>query len=90
MGSLGGGIPRQFGLGGPVPSTGPAVVHAGEYVVPVNGALVSGSGGGGDTYVININGSVLGDPAKIAAAVDNAIITRQRRLGRALTTGVTP
>jgi hypothetical protein len=37
-----------YGDGGPVTQTGPALVHDGEYVIPKDGALVSGGGGGSD------------------------------------------
>jgi phage-related protein len=59
-GSSGGGwldwLPK-FAGGGFVPVTTPAMVHAGEYVVPRGGALVS-EGGGGDTNTVNVYANV--------------------------------
>lgn len=40
--------------GGDIPQTGPYLMHEGEYVVPKDGALVGGGGGGNVT--VNING----------------------------------
>jgi hypothetical protein len=51
----------KFDTGGPVEETGPAMVHAGEYVIPVGGApVIQGSGGGRGGTVIHapINVSV--------------------------------
>ena len=43
---------RAFDNGGPVTETGLAMVHSGEYVIPVGGSLVGGGGGGA---VVNID-----------------------------------
>jgi hypothetical protein len=62
------GIPG-YETGGPVPTTGPAIVHGGEYVVPKGGTLVSG--GGGDIYV-NVTGA-FGTMDQVTAAVQKGI-----------------
>jgi phage tail tape-measure protein len=47
----------KFAEGGPVGETGPALVHEGEYVIPVGGApVLRGGGGGGSVHApITIN-----------------------------------
>jgi hypothetical protein len=74
--------------GGPV-SEGPAYLHNNEYVVPSGGALVmrGGGDGGGSTIHITINGSVLGTPSAIAAAIDDALTARLRSTGMRMPVG---
>jgi len=43
----------HFADGGPVPDTGLALVHEGEFVVPPGGARVSGGGGSGGGKIVN-------------------------------------
>lgn len=58
----------QFADGGPVPRTGLALVHGGEHVLTQNEAATSGG------LTININaGTLLGNPAELAAFVLDAI-----------------
>lgn len=76
-------VPR-FADGGPT-SAGLAWVHNDEYVVPSGGALVMHGGGGGTTTSTTIHIYVtqpLGTPAAIAAAVDQALMARQRNTGQ--------
>ena len=65
---------HQYADGGPVEETGPALIHSGEHVVPVGGALVmreSGGGGGGGgrsihapiTVHMDLRGTKMVDPA---------------------------
>jgi hypothetical protein len=65
---------KQFDTGGPVLQDGPIYAHAGEFVVPKGGS-------GGVTNIFNIT-QPLGTPAAIAAAVDEALMARQRNTGQ--------
>jgi hypothetical protein len=61
-----------YEMGGPVPSTSPALLHAGEYVVPKGGALVSG--GGGDVTINLHLYTPLGTPQQIVGVIKPAIV----------------
>lgn len=74
-------VPR-FDGGGPT-EEGLAYLHNREYVVPSGGALVMRGGGGGGTTTIQIYVTQpLGTPTAIAAAVDQALMARQRNTGQ--------
>ncbi len=72
-----GGLPTHA-AGGPT-IEGPAYLHDSEYVVPKDGALVM-SGGGSPIHIYIT--SPLGTPSAIAAAVDQALMARQRNTGQ--------
>ncbi len=89
--SIGGSGLTGFGLtaraeGGPVASGMPYMVgeQGPEMFVPKESGSIVPNGAGGGGVVININGSVLGDPEKIARAVGDAVERRLRVTGTRL------
>jgi hypothetical protein len=64
-----------FDTGGPVAATGPAIVHAGEYVIPKDGTLVSG---GGSPIIINAQGLYM-SVQQLTDAISEAQLRRSGR-----------
>lgn len=59
-------------LGGPIPQTGPYMLHQGEYVTP------AGGGSSGSTYNVTINGTDM-SPQQLQSAVFGALDSIARR-----------
>lgn len=66
---------------GPAGSTTPAVLMAGEKVIPRNATGNMGHGGGGDGLNVTINIGVAGDPQATAQAIVNLLETYNRNQG---------
>ena len=78
-GSTGAGVP-EFQEGGFVPRTGPAILHAGEFVLSKK--MLAGGGTGGGVNVGDINVSVLGetsDADRLAEMVSERVLAEFER-----------
>ena len=81
--SSSGKIVQQFAFGGYVPTTSPAVVHAGEYVVPRGGTLVKEGGLPNVTINLTVNNGTQRDSKALADDISRIISTEIRRLVKA-------
>jgi len=76
-------VTTQYAQGGYVPSTSPALVHAGEYVVPRGGTLVKEGGLPNVTINLTVNNGTQRDSKALADDISRIISTEIRRLVKA-------
>jgi len=74
---------RNYDRGGYIPFTSPALVHAGEYVVPRGGTLVKEGGLPNVTINLTVNNGTQRDSKALAEDISRIISTEIRRLVKA-------
>jgi len=74
---------RNYDRGGYIPFTSPALVHAGEYVVPRGGTLVKEGGLPNVTINLTVNNGTQRDAKALADDISRIISTEIRRLVKA-------
>jgi len=74
---------RNYDRGGYIPFTSPALVHAGEYVVPRGGTLVKEGGLPNVTINLTVNNGTQRDSKALADDISRIISTEIRRLVKA-------
>jgi hypothetical protein len=80
--NLGGPKLRSFDTGGPVTQDGPIMAHAGEFVVPKEGALMKSASGSSSPTIINVTIDAKGATFEDDRALDRMADRVSQRLGQ--------